>query len=502
MSVSLLALALHCVLSFYLPQKITNSIGVEAYGFVSLAKQFTSYALIVMTALNSFAARYMSVSYLQGDADGYKKYYNSVLFGDIAIGGILFVLGLIFVLFMEKMFDVPEAIIYDVKIMFVLTFLAFYISTVSTVYLATGYVKDRLDLVNAFRGISYLLELAIIFIFFIIFSPRVWYVGLSLLCAALFILLSTYVMTKRMIPYSVATLKLFNFNALKNLVFKGLWNSVNSMGNALNTGLDLLISNVLLSALAMGQISIAKTINAVIYMIYSSIAHPFHPLFLKRYSANDKDGLIVELKRSMLVCGMFSNVIFAGFCVLGKEFYHLWIPEQDINTLYALTILAMLPCITEGPVYPLYYIYTLTLKNIYPCFVTIIGGLINIVSMYCLIKFLKCGVFSILITTAVIMNFINLVTNPLYMCKCLGVSKKTFYPNLLISFACFTASLLVMKTIVFFFQKEISWVHFISLGLICSLFGFSIQIAIVLITDQYSRQGIKHFSKAILKRLS
>lgn len=62
----------------------------------------------------------------------------------------------------------------------------------------------------------------------------------------------------------------------------GVWNSVNSMGNALNSGLDLLISDLLLSAVSMGQVSIAKTINNMLYTIYSTIAQPFQPTFFKR----------------------------------------------------------------------------------------------------------------------------------------------------------------------------------------------------------------------------
>ena len=79
----------------------------------------------------------------------------------------------------------------------------------------------------------------------------------------------------------------------------------------------------------------------------------------------------------------------------------------------------MLPCISEGCVYPLYYIYTLKVKNKIPCMVTIIGGICNVVAMFLLIKYTNLGVFAIVLTTAVVMNVINLVTNPLYMSHCL-----------------------------------------------------------------------------------
>ena len=103
---------------------------------------------------------------------------------------------------------------------------------------------------------------------------------------------------------------------------------------------------------------------------------------MREYSEDNKEALIKELKYSMKVCGVLTNIVFAGFCTLGIAFYQLWIPTQNIQLVYRLTVLAMLPCITEGCVYPLYYVYTLTVKNKIPCFITIIGGILNVISMY------------------------------------------------------------------------------------------------------------------------
>ena len=51
-----------------------------------------------------------------------------------------------------------------------------------------------------------------------------------------------------------------SFSKIKNLLKNGIWNSLNQLGNELNSGLDLLISNLMLSAVAMGQISVVKNI--------------------------------------------------------------------------------------------------------------------------------------------------------------------------------------------------------------------------------------------------
>lgn len=52
--------------------------------------------------------------------------------------------------------------------------------------------------------------------------------------------------------------KYFSFSAVKDLFVSGIWNSINSIGNLLNSGLDLWISNLMLSPTSMGELSIVK----------------------------------------------------------------------------------------------------------------------------------------------------------------------------------------------------------------------------------------------------
>ena len=46
------------LISFFLSPYIVRTIGVEANGFVSLAANFTSYATLVVMALNNMAGRF------------------------------------------------------------------------------------------------------------------------------------------------------------------------------------------------------------------------------------------------------------------------------------------------------------------------------------------------------------------------------------------------------------------------------------------------------------
>ena len=132
---------------------------------------------------------------------------------------------------------------------------------------------------------------------------------------------------------------------------------------------------------------------------------------------------------------------------------------------------------------PIYYVNTLTVKNKIPCFVTIAGGLLNVVGMYFLIKYTKMGVYSVPITTAVIMFCINFFFNPMYASWCLKIKKTYFYPLI---FRHLFATV-VMCTAFWGINKLInpySWIGLIFCALLMGFFGAVIYFTICFNKDE------------------
>ena len=90
-------------------------------------------------------------------------------------------------------------------------------------------------------------------------------------------------MFHNMTPELKVERKLFSVDAVKKLVGNGIWNSINSLGITLNSGLDLLVTNLLLTNLQMGQIAITKTIPSILSSLEEMLCKPLKPLLLKRY---------------------------------------------------------------------------------------------------------------------------------------------------------------------------------------------------------------------------
>lgn len=410
---------------------ITATIGTEAYGFVTLAKQFTDYALIVTTALNTYSARYIGLAWHEGEYERANRYFSSVFWGDVALGTGILALAGVMILFLDRLLAIPAAIVADVKVLFFLTFFAFWVSTVFSVFGCAGYVRDRMDLRGVFKTLSYLTNALVLIGAYTLFKPQVFYVGIGTLATVLVIALSDLWMSRKYLPMLTTSRRYFSFDAVKRLVREGFWASFNMVGDLLNNGLDLLVCNQMLTSLAMGQLAIAKTMHTIVKSLYIIVDQAFIPRFLRRYAEKNSGELLSELKISMKVSGLLANLAFAGFAALGLAYYRLWIPGQDIALIYKLTLVTILTCIPNGAIHPLYYIYTLTLKQKLPCYITVFSGLFNVAGMYVLIRYAGMGVYAVAWTTVAVMCVINFVTNPLYMAHVLHLPSGTFYPDIL-----------------------------------------------------------------------
>lgn len=136
-----IATILSFLISFSLTPYITNKLGVEAYGFVTLAKNFTQYATIITIALNSYAARYITVSYHKNDMKKSQEYISSVFYGDVTISAVIMIIAVGFIVFLDKILNISLELVFSVKLLFFFVFLSFVITTVGTSYTAAAYIK-------------------------------------------------------------------------------------------------------------------------------------------------------------------------------------------------------------------------------------------------------------------------------------------------------------------------------------------------------------------------
>ncbi|MEQ6931603.1 oligosaccharide flippase family protein [Clostridium perfringens] len=428
--ISILAMGMNYLISLVLTSYITEHISSDAYGFVSLAKNISSYAIIFTSCLNAYSSRYITISYHRDNKEKANIYYSSVFYANIVLSIVMLLMALIGIIYINKILNVPYELLNQVRILLFLDFCNYMILSTGSCFTVYAYISDKLDLMNLVKFISYFVEAIILLVLFLGFAPSIIYVGIGLLVSSIVYVFGNYIAVRKYVPGLKTKFKFLKLKAIKDLVFSGIWNSINSIGSLLQSGLDLIASNLMLSTVAMGQLSVVKTLSTIFTTLFQLLATPFQPKLLTQYSNNNLEGVVSTLKVSMKISGFFSTLLFAGFFGYGKLYYHLWTPGQNISLLQQLTVITFLGSAIEGIIFPLFYTYTLTLKNKIPCFITIISGLFNVVGMYVLIKYFNFGLSAVVLTTTVLGWGTYLIFTPLYVSKCLKCPLGTFYPTI------------------------------------------------------------------------
>lgn len=481
-------------ISFIITPFVTNTLGTEAYGFVSLANSFANYASIVTVAVNSIAARYITIEIHKGSIENARKYYTSLFVADIVLGIFILTITLLMVCRLEDFIVIAVDLQNDVKWLFILVMVNFCIMSTSTVFSAATLIKNRLDIAALFKLIGYIFEAIILYFIFSIKRPHVYYMGIGLIGASVTLLVLNYLYTKVHAKQLIMKKKYFQFEAIKEVFAKGIWYSINSLGNVLNSGLDLWVSNLLLSAFQMGELAIVKTVTTIATALYQLVAQPLQPLLLRCYAENDKEKITKIFRYGINVSGYFANIIFAFFAIYGIQYFKLWTPSQNNDLLYKLMMITLLGGVIEGTVTPLYYTYVLTLKNKIPCIITLVGGFLNVVSMYVLIQFGRGGLYCVVGTTTVIAWITNFIFNPLYSAHCLGLRKTVFGGTIFRNLIACTIMTIICKGISVVYYPT-TWGSLIWAGVVCSVLGGVVHVLIT-----FNRRDIEIIKKMILKK--
>ena len=496
---SIVAILVNTAINFCVVPYVSENVGVEAYGFVTLANTLITYIDVISVALNSFASRYIAMAYHEKNFEKARKYYSSIFIANIILSVIFLVLGTVIILNLQNVINVSLGLEHDVKILFFIVLGRYICTLLRNAFDVSTFIKNRLDLTEKLRAFSYIIQAIILLVTCVSMKPHVWYVGIASFVAALIMLLVQYVFTKRLThELKVKTLD-FSVKCIKDFLVNGIWNAINNIGNLLNSGLDLLITNKMLTELLMGMVSVSKTLGSLCYTLVVAISSSFRPKQLEAYSHKDKEKLIELLKNSMLITGTVCAIILAGFNACGEDFLHLWLPSQNHEILFQLAMITLMSDILIGVVNPLYYVFTLTKKLKVPCLITIIMGILNITGMYALIKYTDLGVYAVVLTTMVL-NCVHFIDTPLYASYCLNIKMITFYPVIILHFINTAVLFLWTSLINCYWPNVYSWAMLL-VKVIFSGITEMIIVVVLMTTTEQKKQLLKILGKYVKRKV-
>lgn len=420
------------VISFFLTPYITKNVGIEAYGLVGLANSFISYITLVTAALNSMASRFIIIEIHRNEYGEANKYFSSVLIANTAIA-LFLTIPSIWLIFNLDLINVSQPLMFDAQLTFSLVIISFFFGLVGSFYGIVLYAKNKLYK-GSFRTMeSNIIRIVLILLLFSYLDTRIFYVALASFIAGLYPLAWNVRYTHRLLPELKVSISSFSFRAIKKLTSSGIWNSVTRLSQILLDGLDLLLCNIFINGVMTGNIAVSKTLSGLFISLIAILSNSFYPQFLEYYSKKMKAALLTSINHSVNILSSISGICLSILIVYSKDFYRLWLPDQNAQLLSTLTILSLGAIFISSCIYSLYSVFALTDKVKMNSIALAVSGLFSITITIILLKTTNWGVYAIVGVSSAVGILRELIFTPIYAAYCLGIAKKTFYKPLMIN---------------------------------------------------------------------
>lgn len=472
-------------INFFLTPYITENIGTDAYGFVSLANNFVNYASIITLALNSMSSRFISVAIFKNDNEEANKYFTSALVANIFMILLLLVPSILCIIYLNNLISIPDHLIPSVKILFSLIFFNFYLSLLNSTYSVSTYAANKIELFTIRNMEASIIKVASMFILFYIFDANIIIIGFSTILATAYLFVFNIHYKIKFLPFIKIKKKYFELKKVIEMIMSGIWNTITKIGQVLSDGLDLLITNIFINPIAMGQLSIVKTISSSVSVLTSSLVNVFQPNITKKYADNDKT-IVEDINFSMKVVSLFANILLVGLMCYGIYFYRLWLPSENHELLSVLTIITIVGSVIGTAVTPLFSVFTITNKLKLNSISVLLTGFINIVVVYLFLKFnlFKEPIIVVAGISTIIGTIRNLIFVPIYSAKCLNAKTTSFYSPIIRSII----SSILMTLAFLGISKLIiinSWLKLIVMAGLSAIVGFVISLVVLFSPKEY-----------------
>lgn len=496
---NIISFGIGLIISFFFTPYLIRVVGKEAYGFYPLAENIMGYTQILTAAVGSMAGRFVTMSYYKDDKEGSASYFNTVLVAYIFFAALFTVLGIIFVFFLSHVLNIPEGLELEVKILFFFAVLSLS-ARLATTNLGLGtYVKNRIEL-NSSRNVSVgVTRVVLILLLFWIFKPSIVFMSMSALGATLLGCYFDISFKRKLLPeIPINFKKYFSWSKLKELVSSGIWLSLNNLSNVLVISLDLLLTNIFISASSTADLSIAKQVPHLLGSVGGLIATTFTPNFNILYAQEKKKELIHEINKSMIILSVLTSIPLGFFLINSDAFFKLWVPSAYTEEIYWLAFVSMIPMISGLCTNTLFGIFTITNMRKVPAIALFITGIVNVALLFVLLKFTNLGVFAIVLSSAITLTLRNLLFTPIYGAMCLNLKKSVFFPKLFKGLL----SVLIVVIVTLLFRNIISqdsWMMFVLNAFVVGLLSITI-IFFTILTKEEKRYLLNLVSSRIKRK--
>ncbi len=424
-------------IGFFLSPFIVNTLGTEANGYTQLAANFVMYVSLITTAFNSMASRFVTIAYHQGRIEKAREYYSSIYVTNIWLIILLLPITVLVTWKLENAIVIENIDVDDVKVLFGCVFANFFVGMLSSLYSIAMYVKNAIFYSNILNCIRTICNAVLLFVVFSLLPIKVFYVSFVALVLGV-VLLPIYIrIQNKLIPNISFKRESFSVKAVKDMFISGIWNSVNQCGHLLLTGLDLLLSNWLISPYVMGMIAVSKTIPTAIIQLATTINTNFSPSLTQNWAKGDFGSVMHELRMAIKISIVIVSIPIVTFCCLGIDFYKLWQPTLNSVELTILSALACCSFMIFAGTQVLYNVLTASNHLKLNSVTFILFGVLNVLCVYWGVEvYPEYGMYIIVGVSSLLIIIRQLIIMLPYTAKLLNQHWSIFYKDILLTLVC------------------------------------------------------------------
>ncbi len=415
-------------IALFLTPFLIGRLGVEAYGFYPIALEITAIAALVMGILNATAGRYIAVEYARGNREDAKCYCSTVFFSALVLAGLLLIpLGFLVVLG-DRFLNIPEGLSGEIRIFLALMIAAGFTDAVSAVFGTSYETADRLDFRAAGEMAGVLVRALLLwFLLSGVLPISIISVGVAVLMSSVVSACIRFFMAKHLTPDILPDHNFFSWGALRRLLASGTWYSVNELGTWLTAGGLLILVNVLFGAAESGVYSLALTAARVFGGVMLMLASLFIPRTTKQFAKGDKEALLTEVLGGQRLVGFFALVGVSMAVSFLKEFFTLWLGDENTLLLRLLTVMSLLPMLSVALSLPLFHMAVVMNRIRRMALLYLGGSLLGAALALALAFFTNTSILGVALVAFGVRVLWYSVFMPFYAAHLLGVEPLIFF---------------------------------------------------------------------------
>ncbi|MDF7799800.1 oligosaccharide flippase family protein [Pontiellaceae bacterium B1224] len=410
---------LYMYLAFWYSPFLLKSLGPSLFGLVPLITSLTAYLAIISGSIDSSVGRSLSMAIQKGDENQARCIVNTAFKLYLLITLLFLVLGYFAWNYLDVLIKLPEAAVSDAKWLLIAVFSTFCLTAQTAPFKSALFAHNLIYIDRIILVVSYSISVGVAVGFFHYFEPSLWGVAIGNfsggIITAFFSILVAYVL----MPYLRLSVRLFDREVAKGIVFIGGWLVVNLIGSLLYLKIDLLVVNHLFGPVSTGLYAIVLQLSNLLRIFSGQIISAFTPSFMYRMAENDMLGLFVYSRFCIRLLGVVMALLIGGMCGFGDVFLTLWV-GSEYAMLHGILCIALFHLSVNISVSPLFSVQIATGNVRIPGIVTLVLGVVNLGLAIFLAGFAGWGLYGIASAGAIALTAKNTLFTPVYNAKLLN----------------------------------------------------------------------------------